>query len=63
MLTIYRRHRANCPYAADRIAKKCRCALWATGTLDGRPYRKTLKTRSFERAKRVVADLEHGNYF
>ena len=61
MLTIYRRHRKDCPQAADRISRKCRCALWATGSLDGLPYRKTLKTRSFERAQQLVRDLENGN--
>jgi hypothetical protein len=35
-------------------------ALWATGTLDGRPYRKSLKTRSFERAQQIDRDTENG---
>ena len=51
MLTIYRRHKEQCSFADDRISKKCRCSLWATGTLDGNPYHKSLKTRSFERAQ------------
>ncbi len=60
MLSIYRRHRPRCKQAEDRISKKCRCVLWATGTLEGRPYRKSLKTRSFERAQELVRDLEGG---
>jgi integrase len=34
--------------------------LWATGTLEGKPYRKTLKTRSFERAEQLKRRLEDG---
>jgi site-specific recombinase XerD len=60
VLTVYRRHRAKCVQADDRISKKCRCPLWATGTFEGRPYRKTLKTRSFERAQQLVHEIEKG---
>ena len=60
MLSVYRRHRPRCQQADDRISKKCRCVLWATGTLEGKPYRKSLKTRSFERAQELVRDLEAG---
>ena len=60
MLTIYRRHKEKCIFADDRISKKCRCSLWATGTLDGKPYRKSLKTRSFERAQQLIRKIEDG---
>ena len=60
MLTIYRRHKKECKFADDRVSKKCRCSLWATGTLDGQPYRKTLKTRSFDKAQRIVREIENG---
>ena len=60
MLTIYRRHKENCAFADDRISKKCRCSLWATGTLDGKPCRRSLKTRSFDRAQQVVRERENG---
>jgi len=60
VLSIYRRHRTRCKFAEDRISKKCRCALWATGTLEGKPYRKSLKTRSFERGQQIVRELEGG---
>ena len=60
MLAIYRRHRQTCKFADDRVSRKCRCALWATGTLDGKPHRKSLKTRSFERAQQIVRDTENG---
>ncbi len=60
MLSIYRRHRTTCKFADDRISKRCHCPLWATGSVDGKPYRKTLKTRSFERAQQTVNKLEEG---
>jgi integrase len=60
MLTVYRRHRETCAHKADRISKKCRCSLWAKGTLEGKPYQKSLKTRSFERAWQLVKNLEDG---
>ena len=60
MLTVYRRHRSKCKFADDRISKKCRCALWAKGTIEGEPYQKSLKTRSFERAQQIVRDIEDG---
>lgn len=60
MLSIYRRHRPRCKQADDRVSKKCRCVLWATGTLEGKAYRKSLKTRSFERAQELIRDLESG---
>ena len=60
MLTIYRRHKANCKFAADRSSKKCRCNLWLTGTLFGEPYRKSAKTRSWEAAEKIKRDIEDG---
>ena len=61
MLSIYRRHRAKCKFAEDRVSKKCRCILWATGTLEGKAFRKSLKTRSFERAEQIKRKIEDGN--
>ena len=60
MLSIYRRHKGNCKHADDRMSKKCRCPLWATNTLDGNPYRRSLKTRSWERAEQIKRDIEDG---
>lgn len=60
MLTIYRRHREKCKFADDRVSKRCRCPIWATGSLEGQPCRKSLKTRSFERAQQIVRDIEDG---
>ncbi len=61
MLTVYRRHRANCPNAADRYVKRDRCCLWVEGTVEGRYIRRTLKTRSWERADELKRELESGS--
>jgi integrase len=61
VLTVYRRHKEKCKFADDRVSRKCRCSLWATGTFDGGPYRKSLKTRSFERAQQIIREIEDGN--
>jgi|HubBroStandDraft_6_1064221.scaffolds.fasta_scaffold341999_2 site-specific recombinase XerD len=60
VLSIYRRHREACKYGDDRVSKKCRCALWAKGTLEGKPFQKSLKTRNFERAEQIKRTLEDG---
>ena len=60
MLTVYRRHREKCKFADDRISMKCRCPLWGKGMLEGEPYQKSLKTRSFERAQQIIREIEDG---
>jgi site-specific recombinase XerD len=60
VLSVYRRHREKCPHADDRISRKCRCALWAKGTIEGKPYQKSLKTRNFERAEQLARKIENG---
>jgi integrase len=60
MLSLYRRHKENCAHASDRISKKCRCSIWLTGTLLGKPYRKSAKTRNWEAAEKERRRLESG---
>src|ERR1039458_427607 len=68
MLTIYRRHKmpdpqtgkGGCSHADDRYFRKCKCACWAEGTLEGEYQRRSLKTRSWERATEIVHELEAG---
>jgi hypothetical protein len=60
VLSLYRRHRSKRPHADDRISRKCRCAIWATGTIEGKPFRQSLKTRNFERAETLKRKLEDG---
>ncbi|MGA2737231.1 MAG: site-specific integrase [Bryobacteraceae bacterium] len=59
-LTVYRRHRSKCKKADDRYWKKCRCACWCEGTVEGAYTRQSLKTRSWERAVELAREFEDG---
>ena len=39
---------------------QCRCALWCKGRMEGKPYEKSLKTRSFKRAEQILKELQDG---
>ena len=61
MLTIQRRHSQKCPNhnkAPDRKETKCTCPLWASGTVDERRVRLSLKTRDLRRAARRLTELD-----
>lgn len=60
MLTIWRRHTANCPHRSKgRAVLKCNCPLWADGYLNGkRVLRQSLGTRDMARARRKAVMLE-----
>ena len=59
MLHLYRRHVSRCPKARlIRDWKRCACAMWVGGTLEGRPIRRSMKTKSWERAKELADQME-----
>jgi site-specific recombinase XerD len=59
MLSLYRRHTRKCKYRAKgRDHVKCTCPLWCDGILDGKDYRRSLKTHDWQRAVRKLAALE-----
>ena len=59
MLTLYRRHLAECSHARDRFYKRCRtCPMWIQGVVDGRSIRRSLKTASWERAEELKRQIE-----
>jgi integrase/recombinase XerD len=58
VLTLYRRHRSSCPHADDRYFRKCRCAVWCEGTIEGKYLRQSLKTRSWERGEELKKQLD-----
>ena len=61
MLTLHRRHSQKCPNhnkAPDRKEARCRCPLWASGMVDQRRVRISLKTRDLQRAARRLTELE-----
>ncbi|HEY3742468.1 MAG TPA: tyrosine-type recombinase/integrase [Bryobacteraceae bacterium] len=59
MLTIYRRHRAECKFKGRRA--KCFCPIWAQGVLHGEKIRQSLDLTNWEAANKRVWDWEiHG---
>lgn len=62
MLTVYRRHRSACPHGSDRYYRRCKCACWCKGTVEGRGVQISLKTRSWERAVELARQLEEGHH-
>jgi integrase/recombinase XerD len=58
MLHVYRRHNpARCDHT-ERTWRRCSCPLWTDGTLQGKRYHKTLKTRNWDDAQKKVQTLE-----
>jgi integrase/recombinase XerD len=72
MLTLYRRHKPTCrglinlaaqlgrePTDAERRAlNRCKCKIWAGGTLAGREVRKSVGTRDWTKANQSVQEWE-----
>ena len=59
MLSIYRRHRKNCPHGRKgRKFYKCSCPVWTEGTLHGKRYGRSLKTTDWQKARRKADRLE-----
>jgi integrase len=56
MLTLYRRHRANCKFKGRKA--KCSCPIWAQGALDGEKIRQSLDLANWEAAQKRVRDWE-----
>jgi integrase/recombinase XerD len=59
MLTLYRRHLKDCDHADNRYWKRCRCPMWAQGTIEGTPVRSSLNTPSWERAEGIAREWEN----
>jgi site-specific recombinase XerD len=57
MLQLRRRHLSSCSHKSG-LYLKCKCPLWAIGTLDGRFLRKSLDTRNLEKATKLVAEMD-----
>jgi integrase/recombinase XerD len=50
-ITIFVRHRADCPRAGDEFHKVCRCSKHLRWSNDGRQYRQSAKTRTWSIAE------------
>jgi integrase/recombinase XerD len=60
MLTLYRRHGANCPRGA-RALKGCSCPVWVHGILRGECIRESPSLTNWEAANRVIQGWQiHG---
>ena len=58
IVTIYVRHAEGCKYEGDEFTKRCRCRKHFRWTQDGKQYRRTAGTRSWEEAEEIKRDLE-----
>ena len=59
MLGICRRHQKRCPRRREgRRYRGCRCPVWVDGHLNGEEINKTLDTRDWQKAQRVVREWE-----
>lgn len=58
LIDIFVRHSGNCPHHDDERWKRCHCRKHLRWTWDGKQYRKTAKTRSWEAAERAKRELE-----
>jgi integrase/recombinase XerD len=60
MLTLYRRHKATCPeFPKGRNShNKCKCMIWTDGVLKGEEKRKSVKTRDWTKAQKIVREWE-----
>src|ERR1019366_7504511 len=57
MLQLRRRHLKSCPHTSGAYLK-CRCPLWAVGSLDGAFIRKSLDTANLEKAELLRREIE-----
>ncbi len=58
-LAVYRRHGLDCNHSS-RTYRRCNCPVWTEGTVEGKYFRQSLKTRSWERAEQKVREMESG---
>jgi len=62
MVTIYRRHRKTCPYTS-RSERRCRCPLYAEGSIGDERIRESLNLTSWDAAQRTVRGWEAAGTF
>lgn len=56
-LNLRRRHLRECSHRSG-LYLKCKCPLWAVGTVSGKFLRKSLDTRNLERGRDLLLELE-----
>jgi hypothetical protein len=59
MLTIYRRHVKGCAHKHEgRKYRRCRCPIWADGSLNGVEIREALDLRDWEKGQQRIREWE-----
>lgn len=58
IVTIFVRHSADCKFAGDEFYKRCRCRKHLRWSADGKQFRRTAGTRSWENAEAEKKRLE-----
>jgi integrase/recombinase XerD len=58
VITIFVRHSPDCKYAGDEFCKRCNCRKHLRWSQDGKQYRQTAGTRSWEAAEDAKRNLE-----
>jgi len=59
MLTIFRRHRKDCPHRQEgRSYRRCACPVWVDGLVGGVEIRKSLRRRNWESALDLARQWE-----
>ncbi len=57
-ITIFVRHAAGCKYSGDETARRCNCKKHLRWVHDGRQFRRSARTRSWEQAESERRKLE-----
>jgi len=61
VLQPYRRHLKSCPHRGKgQSFTLCQCPVWAYGELNGKPFRRSLRTIDGARAEQIMQTLEAG---
>lgn len=55
---LYKRHKVSCEHRADKIYKRCRCAVWLEWNLNGKQTRKSAKTATWEIAQQKARQID-----
>ncbi len=58
---LYKRHKASCPYKADKTYRRCRCSVWMEWNAGGKQTRKSAKTFSWDTAQDKARQIESGH--
>jgi integrase/recombinase XerD len=59
VLAIYKRYSSSCPQKSRRN-RRCNCPCWVEGTVEGKYYRRSLKTRNWDSATKLAREIEEG---